>query len=88
VFKAPKSCIDLAQQVLAKSDTVERVITMMDHSPRQSVAPIFDWLMGCDVQRRYDRFDLMLTGFANLAEAAATWLPVLWPVHRKSRCLG
>jgi tRNA nucleotidyltransferase (CCA-adding enzyme) len=64
VFKAPKSCIDLAQQVLAKSDTVERVITMMDHSPRQSVAPIFDWLMGCDVQRRYDRFDLMLTVFA------------------------
>lgn len=84
VFKAPKSCIDLAQQVLAQADAVDRVITMVDHSPRQSVGPIFDWLMGCDVQRRPERFDRLLSVFeleGRLSEAhhqqlcnLASWL--------------
>lgn len=61
LLKAPKSCIDLAQQVLARRSGLTAVVTAMTHGHTDHATPVFDWLMACDVSRRIERFALLLT---------------------------
>ena len=61
LLKAPKSCIDLAQQVLARRSELSAVITALTHTPADRATPVFDWLMACDVSRRTERFALLLS---------------------------
>lgn len=61
LLKAPKSCIDLAQQVLTRRSELPAVITALTHTPADRVTPVFDWLMACDVSRRTERFALLLS---------------------------
>ncbi len=61
LLKAPKSYIDLAQQVLARRSELPAVITALTHTPADRATPVFDWLMACDVSRRAERFALLLS---------------------------
>lgn len=60
LFKAPKSCQELAALFIQQSRSLEGLMTALDRQPNPRAEIVLDWLMSADAQRRPERFNLLL----------------------------
>lgn len=60
LFKAPKSCQELAALLIQQTNRLEIVLTALDQSTITAPDVVLDWLLSVDAQRRPERFGLLI----------------------------
>ena len=60
LFKAPKSCQELAELLIQQTNTLSQLLAALHPIATTTAEAVLDWLMSADAQRRPERFGLLL----------------------------
>ncbi len=60
LFKAPRSCQELAELLIQQTGTLHQLQAALDPITINTAELVLDWLMSADAQRRPERFGLLL----------------------------